>query len=130
MSQKGKDEQVTSVHDRNEMAADVAETNVFQTSSKGQDSILIGPDSNNTRMYAYLTRQAAKLYEEFPQSVKGCVHSADILVDRNSAAKDNVCTSEKGGYLTISAKCLSDSGSDSAISNVTDGMMSLGFKNT
>ena len=90
MSQKGKDEQVTSLHDSNEIPADVAETNVFQTSRKGQDSILIGPDSNDSRMYVYLTRQAAKLYEEFPPSVKGCVHSADILVGRNSEAKDNV----------------------------------------
>ena len=57
MSQEGKDGQVTSVHDSNEMAADVAETNLFKTSIKCQDSILIGPDSNNGRIYAYLTRQ-------------------------------------------------------------------------
>ena len=56
--------------------------------------------------------------------------SVDVLVDRNSVAKDNVSTTEKKGYLTTSAKCLSDTGSDSCLSNVTQGMMSLGHKNT
>ena len=33
-------------------------------------------------------------------------------------------------FFTTSAKCLSDSESDSGISNVTQGMLSLGHKNT
>ena len=67
-----------SVHDSNEIEADMTETHVFQTSSKGQEGILIEPDSDNSKMYAYLTEQTAKLYAEFPQSVKECVHTADI----------------------------------------------------
>ena len=124
-------EQVISIHDSNEVTADVRETQVrFQICSKSQESILIGSDSGNSKMYTYLTEQAAKLYAEIPQFVKGCVHTANILLDRNSASKDSGNTSEKGGYLTTSAKCLSDSGSDSSISNVTQGMISLGLKNT
>ena len=113
----------------NEVTAEVTETHVrFQTCSIGQERIIIGPDSGNTKMYIYLTEQATKLLAAFPQSVKGCIHTADVLVDRNSVSKDNVSTLEKGGYLTTSAKCLSDSGSDSSISTVTKGKMSLGKK--
>ena len=89
---------MTSIHDSNEETAEVTETQVrFQTSSSGQDCELIGPDSGNTRMYTYLTEQAAKPYAEFPQSVKGCIHTVDVLVDRNSVPKENVSTREKKG---------------------------------
>ena len=54
----------------------------------------------------------------------------DIPVGRNSVEKDKLVTSEKGGYLTMAAKCLSDRGSDSAIANRTEGMMLLGVLNT
>ena len=131
MSGEGKDGQATD--DSIVKDADVKETNLFNVDVKEitcQDNIVIGPDSNNHKIYNYLTKQAARLYEEFPHTVKGCVHSADILVDRISAEKDKLLTTEKGGYLTVEAKCLSDSGSDSAIANKTKGMMSLGVRNT
>ena len=44
--------------------------------------------------------------------------------------KDNIVTTEKGAYLTVAGKCLSESGSYLAISNITEGMMSLEVKNT
>ena len=44
--------------------------------------------------------------------------------------KDIIVTTEKVGYLIVAVKCLSDYGSDLAISNMTKGMKSLGVKNT
>ena len=51
-------------------------------------------------------------------------------MDRYSKEKDKLVTTEKGVYLTVAAKCPSDSGSDLAIANKTKGIMSLGVRNT
>ena len=89
---------MTNIHDRMEETAEVTETQVrFQTSNSGQECVLIGPVSCNTRMYTYLKKQAAELYAKIPQSVKGCVHTVGVLVDRNSVVKKIFSTRQKKG---------------------------------
>ena len=89
-----------------------------------------GSDSNNRQINNYLKKWAVELYGAFPASVKGCVICVDVRVDRNSGAKEKFSTSERDGFLTTSAKCFADSGSDSGLSSVTQGMMSLGHKDS
>ena len=71
----------------------VKEVNLFNVEvddKAGQDKVLVGPDSGDKKLYDYLTRKAAKLNQQFAHTIKGCVHSEDILVDRNLLGNSKV----------------------------------------
>ena len=105
--------QKTDVHFRDK---ETAETHVrFPTSDSSHNCILLGPVLKSKQVYNYLKKQAAELYDGFPASVKRCVMSVDVLVDRNSGDKENFSTSERDWFLTTSAKCLADTGSNSGV---------------